>query len=62
MPVLAASSIPTTVTAMPSPPARRPISIERLSSSVAAIRVRSSVTPMSTNRGTAISVWLVTMP
>ena len=26
------------------------------------MRVRSSVTPMATNSGTAISVWFVTMP
>ena len=62
IPVLAAMSIPTRITAMPRPPRTDPMTVDRLSSRVAAMRVRSKVTPISTNSGTAISVWLVTMP
>ena len=62
MPVLAAINMPTTVTAMPRPPRMEPRSVDRLLSSVSAMCVRCSVTPISTNRGTAISVWFVMMP
>ncbi len=59
MPVLAASSMPTRVTEMPSPPRRRPNSIAMVSSRFSATRERSSITPMNTNSGTAISVVLI---
>ena len=62
IPVLAAINMPTTVTAMPSPPRAPPMSADRLFSSVSAMWVRCSVTPISTNRGTAISVWFVMIP
>ena len=62
MPVLAASSMPTSVTEMPRPPPRLPNSRLKVSSSRSAIRARSSVTPMNTNSGTASSVALLMMP
>ena len=62
MPVLAASSIPTSVTDMPSPPRSLPNSRVRLSSRLSAIWARSSVTPMNTNSGTAMSVSLLMIP
>ena len=62
MPVLAASSMPTSVTEIPSPPRRGPNSIAMVSSRLSATRERSSITPMKTNSGTAISVSLVMTP
>ena len=62
MPVLAASSMPTSVTEIPSPPLRRPNSPDSVLSRSSAMRERSSVTPMKTNSGTAISVSLFMMP
>ena len=62
IPVLAANSIPTRVTDMPKPPRRLPNSPLRVSSRSSAIRARSSVTPINTNKGTATSVWLFMMP
>ena len=58
IPVEAASRVPTRITAKPSPP-RTPASrrLAMLSRS-SATRERSRITPISTNRGTAISVWL----
>ena len=62
MPVLAASSIPTSVTEMPRPPRRLPNSAAMVSSRFSATLERSSITPMKTNSGTAIRVSLVMMP
>ena len=62
MPVLAASSMPTTVTEIPRPPRRGPKSMAMVSSRFSAIRERSSITPMKTNSGTAMRVALVMMP
>ena len=62
IPVDAASSAPTTLTAMPRPPRMRPISSAMVSSSASASLERSSITPMNTNSGTAISRSLVMMP
>ena len=62
IPVDAASSAPTTLTAMPSPPRSRPISSAMVSSSASASFERSSITPMKTNNGTAMSRSFVMMP
>ena len=62
IPVEAASSAPTTETEMPSPPRRLPNSWPMVSSSSSATLERSSITPMNTNRGTAISTSLVITP
>ena len=62
MPVLAAISIPTRVTEIPSPPRTGPNRLAMVSSRFSATRDRSRVTPMNTNRGTAIRVSLVMMP
>ena len=62
IPVLAASNIPTSVTAIPSPPRSDPKSALSVSSKSSAIRARSRVTPMKTNSGTATSVSLPIMP
>ncbi len=62
MPVLAASSMPTSVTEMPRPPRSVPNKELRVSSNSSAMRARSSVIPMNTNKGTATSVSLVMMP
>jgi len=62
MPVLAAMSMPTKVTERPRPPGKRPKTTEKLSRSFSATFDFSSTTPMKTNRGTAIMVWLVIVP
>ena len=62
IPVLAASSMPTIITDMPNPPRNGPNSNAMVSSSCSATLERSSMTPMNTNRGTAISVSLIMMP
>ena len=62
IPVLAASSMPTSTTDIANPPRRRPSSAAMLSSSSSATRDFSSTTPMSTNRGTATRVKLLTVP
>jgi hypothetical protein len=62
MPVLAASSMPTRVTEMPSPPRSGPNRRAMVSSNCSAILDRSSMTPMNTNSGTAIRVKLSMMP
>jgi len=62
IPVLAASSIPTRVTEIPRPPRRGPNSIAMVSNRLSATCERSSITPMNTNRGTAIRVSLVMTP
>ena len=62
IPVLAASSMPTIVTEMPSPPRSEPNNALSVSRSSSAIRARSNVMPIKTNSGTAISVSLVMMP
>ena len=62
IPVLAAMSMPTTMTAKASPPGVPAISRERLLSRFSAIRVFSIITPMKTNSGTAMSVGFVMMP
>jgi hypothetical protein len=49
--VLAAISIPTRITEIPSPPRRDPNSIAMVSSRFSATRERSSITPMNTNSG-----------
>ena len=62
MPVEAASSAPTTDTEMPRPPRRLPNSRPMVSSNSSATLERSSITPMKTNSGTAISNSLVIAP
>ena len=62
MPVLAASSTPTSSTARPKPPGSAPHSRLIASSRSSATRERCSVTPMNTNSGTAIRMSLVMMP
>ena len=62
MPVEAASRAPTTETEMPRPPRSVPNSWPMASSSSSATLERSSITPMNTNRGTAISTSLVITP
>ena len=62
MPVEAASRAPTTETEMPSPPRSVPNSWPMASSSSSATLERSSITPMKTNSGTAISTSLVITP
>ena len=62
MPVLAASSAPTIITAIPKPPVRLPRALAIAVSSSSAIFARSSVTPISMNKGTATRVSLVMVP
>ena len=62
IPVEAASRAPTIETEMPSPPRRLPNSWPIVSSSSSATLERSSITPMNTNSGTAISTSLVITP
>ncbi len=62
IPVLAANNIPTTVTEMPSPPLNCPNSLLRSSSNSSAIFAFSSVIPIKTKRGTAMSVSLFMIP
>jgi hypothetical protein len=62
MPVLAASSAPTTHTEIARPPRRVPNSRDMDSSRSSATRDFSSITPMNTNSGTASMVWLFMMP
>ncbi len=61
-PVEAARSPPTSVTESPSPPRIRPNSRPIASSRSSATRLRSSITPMNTKSGTAISTSLVIVP
>jgi hypothetical protein len=56
IPVLAAMSAPTRITASDRPPRRPRASAENDVSSDSAMRAFSSTTPMKTNRGTAIRV------
>ena len=62
MPVEAAINMPTNTTVIASPPRKRCSRLDSAPSRPSAILVFSSTTPMKTNRGTAIRVWLVTMP
>ena len=62
MPVDAANSAPTSVTDMPRPPRMVPNRRPMFSSSSSATRLRSSITPMKTKSGTAISVSFVMVP
>ncbi|MEJ2384228.1 MAG: hypothetical protein P8Y54_07485 [Xanthomonadales bacterium] len=62
IPVLAAISAPTTTTARPSPPGMPRMICASECSNWSASFDRSSMTPMNTNTGTAISVSLVMMP
>ena len=62
IPVLAASNMPISVTEIPSPPRRLPRRALIVSSKSSAMRARSSVTPMKTNKGTATSISLVIIP
>ena len=62
MPVLAASNIPTNVTAMPMPAFRLPITTAIASNKFSATFDFSSITPIKTKSGTAIKVVLVTIP
>ncbi len=62
MPVLAASSAPTTQTEIARPPRMVPNSRDIDSSRSSATRDFSSITPMKTNSGTASIVWLFMMP
>ena len=62
MPVLAASSIPTSTTEMARPPRKRPSNAAMLSRSSSATRDFSRITPIRMNRGTAISVTLLMVP
>ena len=62
MPVLAAISMPTRMTASARPLRLLASNALMDSSSDSAIRVFSSTTPISTNRGTASMVWLVMIP
>ena len=61
-PFAAASSVPTTITEMPSPPRSVPNSRPMVSSNSSATRERSSMTPMKMNIGIASSVSLVITP
>ena len=56
MPVVAASSAPTTTTEMPRPPGTGPNSWAMVMSRSSAIFERSSMMPMKMNSGIAISV------
>ena len=62
IPVEAASSMPTMVTEIPSPPRSEPNINAMASSSVSATLDFSSSTPINTNNGTASRVWLVMVP
>ena len=62
MPVDAASSAPTSSTAITSPPGLRPNRPATDSSKASARRERSSITPMKMNSGTATSVSLPMTP
>ena len=62
IPVLAASNIPTIVTEIPNPPFIEPKSIDMVSRSPSAILDFSNITPIKTNRGTAINTSLFMMP
>ena len=62
MPVLAARNIPTTTTETPSPPRTPPNKRAILSSISSATRDFSKMVPMRMNKGTAISVVLLTVP
>ena len=53
IPVEAASTAPTAITEIPSPPRIWPNSRPIVSSSCSAMRERSSITPIKTNSGTA---------
>ena len=62
IPVEAASSIPTRVTDMPSPPGSRPKHCPMVFSRSSATFERSSITPMKTNNGTATRISLLMTP
>ena len=62
IPVEAASSAPTHVTAIPRPARIPPSNSPIVVSSSSAIRERSSMTPMKTNNGTAIRRSFVMIP
>ena len=62
IPFAAASSTPTASTAIDNPPVNEPNSRAMVSSKSSAMRERSSITPMKTNSGIAISTSLVTTP
>ena len=61
-PLAAASSTPTRVTEMASPPVRLPNSRPMVSSRSSAMRERSSITPIRMNSGIASSTSLVITP
>ena len=62
MPVLAASNIPTRITAMPKPPGSRPNTNSMFFSKSSAMRDFSSIEPINTNRGTANKFWFTRIP
>ena len=62
MPVLAAINAPTRMTVSANPPGAAPNKPDRLVNNSLAISVFSRSTPIKTKRGTAIRVWLVTIP
>ena len=62
MPVDAPMSTPTRMIESPMPPRRPPAAWPITSSSSSARRERSSITPMNTNSGIAIRIWLSTTP
>ena len=61
-PLAAASSTPTMITEMPSPPGSAPNSRPMVSSNSSAMRERSSITPMKMNSGMASRTSLVITP
>ena len=62
MPVLAASNMPTIITAMPNPPLMPRMTSSMVCSRFSAILDFSSITPIKINSGTAINISLLIMP
>ena len=62
IPVLAAIRVPTSITARPSPPGTLRINCASACNNWSASFERSSITPMKTKTGTAMSISLVMMP
>ena len=62
IPVLAAISMPTTVTEIPRPPGKLPNTLPIVLRSCSASLVFSNVTPIKTKSGTATRVWFEIIP